>query len=352
MAYCFYFLFSEDVTSGGHDETDFLSQAQASSQAELEIARFLRNAPPDTVKQTINVEREEEEIIGPMPLNHADGSDTGPDGLLNFDTVSEKVDLGVKDGKAQLAVKVRCERIVPIKGVEDIFKKSSVIVTRLIQIDLDATDETRSLYEHIMRNNNQGMIEAAPSGGSGKRRNKVEKRLSTKETFNLYKTFMGMAEHDEATRKTKIEHRIEDERHPPADAHPNMVSPGSSHGNPPRRPPSGRSAGGHSGSHSGGHSGGHSSGHKSRGHTSQHHRGGHGDVDYDNYGNGVDLDDDEGPEFDTHDLERRLEEQMVDKSRSRGGGSKLEAMPGGRGHVVKDDSDTMSYISHADSMIY
>ena len=222
------FVFSE--TNVYNDEVDY-TQTQTSSRAEAEIARFLRNAPPDTVKQTINVEREEEEIIGPMPLNHADGSDTGPDGLLNFDTVSEKVDLGVKDGKAQLAVKVRCERIVPIKGDSDIFKKSSVIVTRLIQIDLEATEETRSLYQHIMMNGNQGMIEAGPSGG-GRRRTQSggEKRLSTKETFNLYKTFMGMAEHEEANRneKTKIEHRIEEQRNAPADIDPNLVSPGPS----------------------------------------------------------------------------------------------------------------------------
>ena len=35
-----------------------------------------------------------------------------------------------------MAVKVRCERIVPIRGAVDMFKKSSVIVTRLIEIDL------------------------------------------------------------------------------------------------------------------------------------------------------------------------------------------------------------------------
>ncbi len=40
-----------------------------------------------------------------------EGEMTDPDGLLNFDTISEKVDLGILDGKAQLAVKVRCERV-------------------------------------------------------------------------------------------------------------------------------------------------------------------------------------------------------------------------------------------------
>ncbi len=58
---------------------------------------------------------------------------------------------GILDGKAQLAVKVRCERVVPIRGVDDMFKKSSVIVTRLIQIDLEVTEERQRLYHRIMR---------------------------------------------------------------------------------------------------------------------------------------------------------------------------------------------------------
>ena len=321
------------MTEDGHDETDFPSQTQISSQAEIEIARFLKNAPPDTVKQTINVEREEEEIIGPMPLNHADGTDTGPEGLLNFDTVSEKVDLGVKDGMAQLAVKVRCERIVPIKGVEDIFKKTSVIVTRLIQIDLEATNETKALYKHIMRNNKQGMIEAGSSGGTvGKRRSKgLEKRLSTKETFNLYKTFMGMAEHDEANRKTKIEHRIEDEHNLPTDIHPDLVSPGGSHGGTLGKGTSSKN-------------------HTSGGHSSTYNPNVSGLGGQEDYRNRQ-FDEGDSSELDTSDLERRQEVHIGDTNRSPlSGGANLQSMPGGRGHVVNDDSDTMSYISHADSV--
>ena len=36
---------------------------------------------------------------------------------------------------AELTVKVRCERIVPVRGaVADLFKKTSVIVTRVIEV--------------------------------------------------------------------------------------------------------------------------------------------------------------------------------------------------------------------------
>ena len=38
-------------------------------------------------------------------------------------------------GTADLMVKVRCERIVPVRGgVADLFKKTSVIVTRVIKV--------------------------------------------------------------------------------------------------------------------------------------------------------------------------------------------------------------------------
>lgn len=171
---------------------------------DMQIARLLQNAPPDSVKQTINVEREEEEIIGPLPESPDD-----PNGLLNFDTVSEKVDLGLVDGKAQVAVKVRCERIVPIRGVEDMFKKSSVIVTRMIEIDLQATEERRRLYETIMHGGNQGMIT-----DGGMKAPKRGGKLTSAETFNLYKTFMGLADAEEGRKKERmqIDRNIEDQQ--------------------------------------------------------------------------------------------------------------------------------------------
>lgn len=42
---------------------------------------------------------QEEEIIGPLP----EGED---DSLLNFDTISEKVDIGMKEGTAQVRFKL------------------------------------------------------------------------------------------------------------------------------------------------------------------------------------------------------------------------------------------------------
>jgi len=190
------------------------SKMSREQRTQYEISRLLKDAPQGSIKQTINVEREEEDIIGPLPVRHADGSGGKPEDMLNFDTVSEKVDLGLKEGKAEVTVKVRCERIVPIRGVEDMFKKSSVIVTRLIEIDLFATEERRRLWENIVRRTSQSAI----SDGRERRRYVAnDAKLSTKDTFNLYKTFMGLAEADEAGKSseyTRIDRQVDEERRP------------------------------------------------------------------------------------------------------------------------------------------
>ena len=238
------------------------------------------------------MEREEEEILGPLPLNDAEDEMSDPDGLLNFDTISEKVDLGVSNGKAQLAVKVRCERVVPIRGVEDMFKKSSVIVTRLIQIDMEATEERQRLYRRIMGGSKQHMIE----GGDGRYRSRGGvRKLDTKDTFNLYKAFMGVAEAHEGNERerVKIERRIEDQKQLPEQAEFEFSMSGDIMGN--------------------------------------------------GYAEGMDYDD---GDFDTEELERRLERRMRPVGDS---GMRLEEMPGGRGqYLMKNpEPDTISYISQA-----
>jgi hypothetical protein len=163
---------------------------------DLDLQRLIRNAPAGSVKQTIHVDREEEEILGPLTTDGQNLED-----MLNFDTISEKVDIGLLDGKAQLAVKVRCDRIVPIRGVEDMFKKSSVIVTRLIEIDLYVTEERRQLYENVMaKSQHGGMIDNKPAKGG-----LIQPKLSSKDTFRLYKTFMGIAEYEEGRKHDTLQ---------------------------------------------------------------------------------------------------------------------------------------------------
>jgi len=38
------------------------------------------------------------------------------------------------DGVAELTVLVRCERIVPVRDTPDLFKKSTVIITKVIEV--------------------------------------------------------------------------------------------------------------------------------------------------------------------------------------------------------------------------
>ncbi|CAD5123807.1 DgyrCDS12118 [Dimorphilus gyrociliatus] len=187
-----------------HDLTDYgnlnslpkATPINPSEEERQDILRLLANAPADSIRQSINVEREEEEIIGP--------SENGTDPLLNYDTVSEKVDLCLRDGVAELQVKVRCERVVPIRGSDDMFKKSSVIVTRQIDVDLEATAERRRLLKKVLR--------ASHTDQKGR------VRLSTKDTFRLYRTFMGMAEQEEGFQNQKIAVEEEvDERTRPSD---------------------------------------------------------------------------------------------------------------------------------------
>jgi hypothetical protein len=151
------------------------------------VQKLMHGAPQGSITQWEHTEKEEEEIVGQSSARLNDQPLTGDgeeDAMLNFDTVSEKVDLSVSDGLAEMTVKVRCERIVPARGgVPDLFKKTSVIATKVIEVDLTVTDDRRQLYEQILA----GQRESATG------------RLSYTDTFDLYKTFMALAEADEAS---------------------------------------------------------------------------------------------------------------------------------------------------------
>ena len=63
---------------------DFPKRLPASKETSAFVKRLMKGAPPNSVRQRVDVEREEEEIPGPLP--------TKTEGLLNLDTVSEKVE--------------------------------------------------------------------------------------------------------------------------------------------------------------------------------------------------------------------------------------------------------------------
>ena len=152
----------------------------------------------ESIKQSINIDREEEEIDGKLYLQHADGSGADASGLLNFDTVGEKVNIGVNKGLGQIEVKVRCERIVPMLGNPDMWKKTSVIVTRVIDIDLGSDERRAALNDRILKHGKPMIMGSRQVG----RHTHItqEKKLNTKETFNVYKALMGIAEKDDKSK--------------------------------------------------------------------------------------------------------------------------------------------------------
>jgi hypothetical protein len=171
--------------------------AKRQSLQEMAESRQQRLKPKsNSVRQNVHVDHEESDIKGEPHLHHADGSDATARDLLTFDTVSEDVNLGVKDGVAQVEVKVRCERVSPIEGSFNMWRKSAVIITRLIQIDLEASEERRELYRKILNNElGKPMIDNKPA--SQPTFVNGEKILDKKQTFHVYSALMGIADEEE-----------------------------------------------------------------------------------------------------------------------------------------------------------
>ena len=90
------------------------------------------------------------------------------------------------NGLAVTTACVRCERTVPIKGSVDMFKKSSVIVTKRIEVDLTVTSQRRTLWKAI-KGVNTSLTGDQTSGP-----------LSKADTLVLYKKFTTLAELNKA----------------------------------------------------------------------------------------------------------------------------------------------------------
>ncbi|XP_064637223.1 uncharacterized protein LOC135493663 [Lineus longissimus] len=186
------------VSSNVHSERQTLEEMAATRQQRLK-------PNSNSVRQNVHVDHEESDIKGEPHLFHADGSDANSLDLLTFDTVSEDVNLGVKDGVAQVEVKVKCERVSPIEGSADMWRKSAVIITRLIQINLEGNDERRELYRKILTNELGGkpMIDNKPANLGTFQNGEVV--LDKKQTFHVYSALMGIA--DEEEREALLERR-------------------------------------------------------------------------------------------------------------------------------------------------
>lgn len=94
-------------------------------------------------------------------------------------------------GHAITTARVRCERIVPIRGSDEMYKRSSVIVTRRIEVDLTVTPTRRHLLKAIAG------VHTTIYGGKDDSTNidqLHDAQISKSDASKLYQTFMSLAE--------------------------------------------------------------------------------------------------------------------------------------------------------------
>ncbi|KAK6976582.1 serine-rich adhesin for platelets [Biomphalaria glabrata] len=157
----------------------------------------LANIDSKDIRQTIDVEHHNEEIFGDIDFIHADGQRSGSRNTANFDSVNEKVELTLTQGKAFVIIKVIAERIVPTDYEFNVWRKSQAIVTRQIEIDLLANEQRRRLYQHVMdRAGHSGYLEEGGSrpGASAGTFSTQERQLSSMETLKLFSQILDVAD--------------------------------------------------------------------------------------------------------------------------------------------------------------
>lgn len=158
----------------------------------------LVNVDSRHITQKIDVKHNSEDIYGDPRLLNADGGHAyGPFGTSNFDTVGEKVDLMMKEGKAFILVTVTAERITPVDIEFNVWRKNRAIVTRTIQVDLLATEHRRRLYYKVMQ-------EADGSRSSYKSGSSHETVLDSEKTLELFTRILDASEGEGDTEDVEV----------------------------------------------------------------------------------------------------------------------------------------------------
>ena len=157
------------------------------SLSELLLQR-LSTIDAKDIRQHIDVKHHSEDIYGDPSFLHADGSQVRQPGTNNFDSVGEKVDLLLKEGKAFITVKVTAERITPVDLEFNVWRKNQAIVTRVIEVDLLATEQRRRLYYEVMEE------PASSRSASSYRVGPNETVLDSQQTLDLFTRILGAAD--------------------------------------------------------------------------------------------------------------------------------------------------------------
>lgn len=156
--------------------------------SELLLSRLSTIEAKD-IRQHIDVKHHAEDIYGDPSFLHADGSLVRQPGTNNFDTVGEKVDLLLKEGKAFITVTVTAERITPVDLEFNVWRKNQAIVTRVIEVDLLATEQRRRLYYQVMEEPG-----SKSRGSSDYRVGPNETVLDSQQTLELFTRILGAAD--------------------------------------------------------------------------------------------------------------------------------------------------------------
>uniref|UniRef100_A0A0L8HVJ8 Uncharacterized protein n=3 Tax=Octopus bimaculoides TaxID=37653 RepID=A0A0L8HVJ8_OCTBM len=156
----------------------------------------LSNIDSKDIKQNINVEHKHEEIHGDIDFIHADGSRITSNFTDNFDSIAENVELWVQSGKAVIMIKVIAERIIPIDYEFNVWRKSSAIVTRQIELDLQANEQRQRLYAHVMKKHGKygSGYQLKGSYEDDTYIQDREKVLNSRDTFKLFNQLLDVAE--------------------------------------------------------------------------------------------------------------------------------------------------------------
>lgn len=159
------------------------------------------------IRQSLDVKHHHEDIYGDPPLQQADGTSSKFITTSNYDTVTENVDLEMRDGKAIITVIVTAERLTPIDYEFHVWRKNQAIVTRVVEIDFYADEQRRVLYDRVMdRVDDEGYANNKRYSHYTKRK-PMEVTLSSQDTLDLFNELMeatgGEGDKEDITVKTK-----------------------------------------------------------------------------------------------------------------------------------------------------
>ncbi|XP_052829595.1 uncharacterized protein LOC106868339 isoform X3 [Octopus bimaculoides] len=192
---------TDDITFETIDEiakTHSVMKKDSQSKQKLTktLLTRLSNIDSKDIKQNINVEHKHEEIHGDIDFIHADGSRITSNFTDNFDSIAENVELWVQSGKAVIMIKVIAERIIPIDYEFNVWRKSSAIVTRQIELDLQANEQRQRLYAHVMKKHGKygSGYQLKGSYEDDTYIQDREKVLNSRDTFKLFNQLLDVAE--------------------------------------------------------------------------------------------------------------------------------------------------------------